>query len=272
MPTIAECVEPLRTSAMDRAEQFAREYADRLLADLAACGGDAEVFAPYPKNNMGRGAYLAAQLKYGLVRRLTNPVKSGSRSPRDPDFRVPNPVGVGKFVEEARQDADRQYSAFIAKLESKIGPHSDATLHGDHVWSYSVLTVETPTGRQDWKTQQILNVSKLGKVFNQWPTRLVGAAKAAAEAVQAEPVAEPAPEVALIAEKDSGREALEGELAEALAGKADGEAKGEAMLIGFYSARVEKLRGRLHRLTGNPVKLYDATFNGRPVKVTVPEE
>jgi hypothetical protein len=172
--TIAEAVEPLRSAAMDRAEQFARNYAGRLLADLEAAGWDANVSAPYPNaSRLGRNDYLAAKLKYEIVRRLTRSANERSRSPRDTDLRAADPERLERFVQEAREDADAQYSAFIAKLEGKIGAHSDAVLSGNHVWDYSFLTVETPAGRQTWKTQQILNVSKLGKVFNQWPTRQV---------------------------------------------------------------------------------------------------
>lgn len=172
MTKIAEAVEPLRTAAMDRAEQFAREYVTRLLAELESVGGDAELCAPYPKGTMGRVAYVTAQQKYQMVRRLTRPLnREVCRRMSDPDVRTADPASIEKFVQEARKDADAQYTAFIAKLEDKIGPHTDAVLTGDHVWGYSILTVETPAGRQNWKTQQILNVSKLGKVFNQWPTR-----------------------------------------------------------------------------------------------------
>ena len=42
------------------------------------------------------------------------------------------------------------------------------------MWSYSFLYVTTPSnGDQCWKTQQIINQSKLGKLFNQFPTRKI---------------------------------------------------------------------------------------------------
>jgi hypothetical protein len=99
------------------------------------------------------------------------------------------------------------------------------------------------------------------------------AAKAAADAAEGFTPAEVSEQDAGVqGREDAVREKLEAELTEALAGKADAEANGEALLIGFYSARVEKLKGRLHRLTGNPVKLYDASYKGRCVKVTIPED
>jgi hypothetical protein len=77
------------------------------------------------------------------------------------------------FIKEARRNAAHQYESFICKLEDKIGSHSAATLDGSHVWGYSILTVTTPEGVQRWKTQTIINMSKLDKLFNQYPTRKV---------------------------------------------------------------------------------------------------
>lgn len=60
----------------------------------------------------------------------------------------------------------------MAKLIGKIGPVTSATIKGNHVWGHSVLTITNPDAVvEHWKTRQIVNVSKLGKLFNQWPTR-----------------------------------------------------------------------------------------------------
>lgn len=172
--TIAEVVEPLRSRSVARAEQFARSYVNGLMVELEYAGGDAQVAAPYPSSSRStRNEYIAGVTKYKMVRRLTRPVGPQTYRPSDPDIRTPDEGNIEAFVKEAREEADAQYSAFIAKLEAKVGAHSDAKLIGDHVWGHSILTVDTPSGRQNWKTQQIINVSKLGKVFNQWPTREV---------------------------------------------------------------------------------------------------
>jgi hypothetical protein len=69
-----------------------------------------------------------------------------------------------------------QYTAFIQKLEGKVGAHTAAALDGSHVWGFSILTVTKADGTvEKWKTEQIINVSVLGKVFNQWPSRKVKA-------------------------------------------------------------------------------------------------
>jgi len=75
---------------------------------------------------------------------------------------------IEKFINDSRKDASEQYDASVAKLVKKIGPVTDATLDGDHVWNYSILTVAKENGQiERWKTQMIINVSKLGKLFNQ---------------------------------------------------------------------------------------------------------
>ncbi|MNE44768.1 hypothetical protein D3C80_1390130 [compost metagenome] len=98
----------------------------------------------------------------------------GSRSMRDPDPARMSPNGCALFVKQAQENASAQYDAFIAKLEAKIGEVTAAILSGEHVWGHSILTVTKADGTTEkWKTQMIVNVSVLGNLFNQWPTRKV---------------------------------------------------------------------------------------------------
>lgn len=158
---IETAVNPLKQDAINRAEQYAREVIASVLEQLAAVGNDLNAAAPAPKAWTAPTAtamqYKAAQRKRDMFKAL-----------RSVD-------GQAKFVKEAQENAAFQYEAFVAKLNAKIGPVVSATLEGNHVWSHSLLTVVLPTGeKQIWKTQTIINVSKYGKVFNQFPTRKVG--------------------------------------------------------------------------------------------------
>ena len=82
---------------------------------------------------------------------------------------------IARFIKNSKEEAAAQYDAFVAKLIRKIGVVETAELTGNHVWSYSYLNVTKADGtKESWKTQMIVNVSKLGKLFNQWPTRKVG--------------------------------------------------------------------------------------------------
>jgi len=93
---------------------------------------------------------------------------------RDPEPRARSQEGIDKFLDDAAAMASAQYDEFICKLIRKVGPCTAATLQGSHVWGYSTLTCSLVDGTtQAWRTQQIVNVSKLGKVFNQWPSRQV---------------------------------------------------------------------------------------------------
>jgi hypothetical protein len=88
---------------------------------------------------------------------------------------VMNEEAIARFIQQAEEAAAIQYDAFICKMVSKVGPDvADAAIKGDHVWSYSILTVTLKDGtEQRWKTQQITNYSVHGTRFPQWPSRIV---------------------------------------------------------------------------------------------------
>jgi hypothetical protein len=92
----------------------------------------------------------------------------------DPHKRIASAAAEERFVAAAIELAATQYVAFVAKLVGKIGAVDSATLAGSHVWGYSILTVTKSDGSSErWQTQQIVNQSKLGTLFNQWPSRKV---------------------------------------------------------------------------------------------------
>lgn len=154
-----------------------RSGVDALLRGLADAGWDAEKFAPFPHGNMSRIQYVMAKQKYEEVRRWTKTtLKWGCRSPKDPDPREPLPREVieQRLLAQAEEMTKSDFDSYVAKLSGKIGePIRSAKLVG-HLWQSSVLEVVlAESGKvQKWSTQMILNVSCLGKLFNQWPTRL----------------------------------------------------------------------------------------------------
>lgn len=168
-------VEPLLKEAQDAAVIAANNIVNKVLEELAAHNWDAQACAPWPHGlPYGSPEYHQARSKNTLFNSLTE----DAPGPRDygigaPNLRVKSEKGIKRFVDDARENATLQYESFICKLEDKIGSHSAAVLDGSHIWGYSILTVTTPEGIQRWKTQTIINVSKLGKLFNQYPTRKV---------------------------------------------------------------------------------------------------
>lgn len=179
MNPIEEVVMPLKVQAEKRAEQFARKIVEDVRIELEAAGNDREKVAPYPKcygpNALCGDDYHDAKRKYNLYAMFTRGRACGRR-PSDPDFADIVPELVESFVKMAVLNAAAQYDAFVAKLVKKVGPVETAKLDGDHVWGFSILTVSKVDGTiEHWKTQMIINVSKLGLMFNQWPTRQVKA-------------------------------------------------------------------------------------------------
>lgn len=173
MNEIEQAVSHLKQEAMKRAERFARDTVMQVHQLLTASNNDLHVAAPYPSGlNMDRAQYRTAVAKYQMFQQLTT-WRKGSVGLHDPCYADVDPEKVEKYVQAAREDAATQYDAYVAKLIKKIGPVKLARLEGNHVWSYSFLHVETKRGMEVWKTQMILNHSKYGKVFNQFPTRKV---------------------------------------------------------------------------------------------------
>lgn len=172
MNPIETAVSPLKVEAVARAEKECRAMVQRMTETLEGAGWDLNVVAPYPNSRtMDRKAYLQAKARRNSFHAITRSIKPTLR-PGEPYIVELFPAAVERFVESCKADAAAQYDAFVAKLSRKIGECLDATLSGNHVWGYSVLTVEKADGSVErWQTQQIVNCSSLGKLFNQWPSR-----------------------------------------------------------------------------------------------------
>lgn len=177
---IAGAVEHLKEPAMDRAEQSTRSLAENYRTTMEEAGWDLEIAHPYPKHN--RADYKVMVARRNMAQRLTklDVARNGgihSRTPNSPNYRTWNLDAIEHLVTEARELAAQQYEAFIAKLVDKVeadGPVVEAILTGEHVWGRSILTVcHADGGVHKWRTEMIINTSKLGTLFNQWPTRKI---------------------------------------------------------------------------------------------------
>lgn len=178
---VGHVIHKQKAEAVAHAEEGARKYAEKVLRELAEAGGDQNAYAPYPRS---RGwsmtpAEEAARDKHNFVGRITKAdeskgYQSYSTDPGKPYYRVPDERAVEKFIDEARVSAAMQYDMFICKMVAKVGEVDTAAIEGSHVWAESYLTVEKPDGSsQIWKTQQIVNYTKYGKPYYQWPSRIV---------------------------------------------------------------------------------------------------
>lgn len=173
MNLIEKAVRPLKKDAIERAKQTAEQEVEKVRSDLAEAGGDINKAAPYPQRLHGF-QHEIARMRYQKFHALVvpHPDHRPSYTRNAPYIVMLDEEKAKRFIQQRMDWAAEEYEAFVAKLVKKIGEVTKAKLIGNHVWSYSTLIVTTPDGEeQAWKTQQIVNYSKLGKPFNQWPTR-----------------------------------------------------------------------------------------------------
>lgn len=178
MSQIREAVEPRRTAAIERAKDYARVFVAACMSQLEDAGWDLQVAAPYPSGSMGRRQYKMAKAKRETLQCLIYDAKpSGWRKWNDPHIVARSAEKCLAFVEDAGRQASEAFDAYIVKLTAKVGQEPavvSASLDDGALWVFSHLTVTRIDGAvEKWRTQMIVNVSVLGKVFNQWPTRKV---------------------------------------------------------------------------------------------------
>lgn len=175
---VALAVEPLKQDAIDAATKWAAEQIEHVRTLLEAAGWNIEAVAPRGDSlRDGRTAYRTKEARRAAFESVTTrrdkatSYRPGKR--HEPLFVVMDAERCAHFTVAAQKSAAAQYEAFVAKLVSKIGECKTAKLDGNHVWSHSVLTITKNGTTEKWKTKQITNVSKLGKYFPQWPSRIV---------------------------------------------------------------------------------------------------
>jgi hypothetical protein len=173
---IRQAVEPLKEMAAKEAERAAISMIDRVLNDLEKHGWDLNQAVPYPNSGIGKAAYRQALAKRSLYQLLTiRAEQSRILRRRDIDMVSRSESGEATYIKQAVEAAVASYNEWASKLSAKVGDCVSAELEvSSSVWGNSVLTVTKPDGvAQKWKTQMIVNCSVHGKLFNQWPTRLI---------------------------------------------------------------------------------------------------
>lgn len=170
---VARAIMPLKQEAMARAEKAARATIERVRKALEDNNWDLDKAAPKPTPNLSHALQRRLKTDRLIFNRLTNWVNDTYSVDLPLIVKMSHELEL-EYITEARQTAADQYDRFIIKLIGKIGPATDAVLDGNHIWSISYLEVTKPDGSKElWKTHMITNTSKLGKIFNQWPSRKV---------------------------------------------------------------------------------------------------
>ena len=184
---VAIAIEPLRAAAVTQAEKDGYAYVARVEAALQAHGYDINALAPQPRNNMGKEQWRKANNKRVAIDSLTKHVDPNARrSWRDESPLIVEtcPDRVARYISVTKDMAEGQYEQFVYKLYLKLKEHStyavltatlnNEALEDDSLWHLSTLTIERGDGTiEKWRTRMIFNTSIYGKVFPQWPTRVV---------------------------------------------------------------------------------------------------
>jgi len=173
MTPLAILVEPLRQHAMNAAAVRFNQVCAGVFKQLADHDWAINKAYPYPHGHMSRAQYAEAKRDHNLAASLTRVVGNPVRRFSDPLIVEADGAKQSKLIDEVRAMASSSFDAFVAKLEGKVGPYSSCAFLAEGTWNNSVIEFQTPEGPARWKTQCILNISKLGLVFNQWPTRRV---------------------------------------------------------------------------------------------------
>ena len=123
-------------------------------------------------SKIGHQQALGKRSRYQAITIRTN--QSATLRPNDIDLRCKSASGEAAYIARAIEAAVCSYDQWVSKLSAKVGEASKAELAiSSSVWGNSILTVTKQDGSVRWKTQMIINCSVHGKVFNQWPTRLI---------------------------------------------------------------------------------------------------
>lgn len=172
MNPIEAAVAPMKAEAVARQVAMAEEMLNKAYKILEENGFNMDVTAPLPKTTIGRGPYKEAMARRDYFRSITTYNKNApSRRKGEPELRFPCEEAKARVLKMAEEMAASSYDAYVAKLCGKVGECLTAEVDGK-LWNYSYLTVTKADGSKEmWKTQMIVNVSSLGKLFNQWPTR-----------------------------------------------------------------------------------------------------
>lgn len=171
---------PLKVASEERAEKSTRQNIFEHLEVLKTVGNDLDKYAPHgmpPTAPRYSYEWDAQRIQENAANGLRSYILSFTNRV-DVYSNTPNVVAadldhIEVLVQRAIRDAGLAFEAYVHKLNAKIGDKVlEATLTGSP-WHDSLLTVQTENkGTQYWNTKTIVNCSKLGKLFNQYPTRL----------------------------------------------------------------------------------------------------
>lgn len=149
---LLEVLRAPRAEFVKRNMEYAGMQYDNSKNAMVAAGG-LDKIAPRPTRMMTSSEYMAAE----SLRSWYSYIDTTTRQ---------------HHVEEAGREAEASFDAWVAKMVQKIGETTVSAKMTGSAWTGSTLTVVTVSGEtQIWNTKIIINQSKYGKLFNQFPSR-----------------------------------------------------------------------------------------------------
>ena len=179
---VGEAMAPSRDQFKTAIKAKLTDDLSKLESDLKAADWDFRKARPFPATNIGREAYIRMEeARRDALRWVDFANPSGSmKGPQPCTLQGTPSEREARLESKSNQLADESYQAFTFKLADKIaeaagGKEVKSVTHvsGGDVWGWSTLRAGLADGSEiRLETKQIINVSCLGKLFNQWPTRV----------------------------------------------------------------------------------------------------
>ena len=176
--TLIDVLETYKEEYKKKAGEFANDRYEFFMNNLKEYGWDINKTAPEPSIN-------SYNYREASEKRTTLLVITDDKEPNNTDkllstgrfgsgpqiLRKPSIIKKKKFVKLEIEAAGNSYDNWVGKMVVKIGkPVTQATFIGDP-WRGSNLKVTTSDGEiQEWKTKVIINYSKYGTAFHQFPS------------------------------------------------------------------------------------------------------
>lgn len=173
--TLVKVLEEHMQEYIDRAVEMKKESIEYLAKQLKKVDWDLDkihVQADYRKHGRTEHQRLNnMRAPYFQIFEVESHADSYSRDPNKHTKLKRSPKKEKLVLEATREAAKKSYLEWVDKMIDKIGaPVVKAKMTGDP-WHGSTLTVETDAGEtQTWHTKMILNFSKYGTMFNQFPS------------------------------------------------------------------------------------------------------
>ena len=172
---LTDVTKDVRKSFIAKSVEYAKANLNQMVEQLRANDWDLDKVAPRPSTRTdNQWAYREKSATRNYHYRFFKSVESVGMNINAPTIVKLKFDAVERMAREAEDSAAQSFDKYIHKLAGKIGDAvTKATLDGN-LWSHSILTVTLKDGAvQKWKTMMIINRSIYGKLFNQFPTKLI---------------------------------------------------------------------------------------------------